>query len=121
MFLQTPVPTSTTDWCISALMRSSITRRPCVRISVWTCDRRSYVDGSIVWYSSSIPIVRLGFISFAPRDGAWARGASCLRVQQSGPAILARGADGVERARTGELRDGVHDPVQVLLADRMHV
>jgi hypothetical protein len=31
-------------------------------ISVWMCDRRSNVSGSIVWYSSSMPIENVGFM-----------------------------------------------------------
>ena len=63
MLRQTPVPTSTTDWCISALMRSSSCRLPLAMISALMCERRSNVTGSMVWYSSSIPIVNEGFIS----------------------------------------------------------
>ena len=68
MFLQTPVPTSTTDWCISALTRSWRIILPFARISAWMCERRSRVTGSIVWYSSSIPMVKVGDIE-APMLG----------------------------------------------------
>ncbi len=60
--LQTPVPTSMTDWCISAFTRSWSWRLPFSRISIPMCDRRSYVTGSIVWYSSSMPSVKVGVI-----------------------------------------------------------
>ena len=62
MLRQTPVPTSTTDWCISALMRSSSWRLPFEMISALMCERRSNVAGSIVWYSSSIPMVKEGVV-----------------------------------------------------------
>jgi hypothetical protein len=45
MLRQTPVPTSTTDWCISALMRSSSCRLPFAMISALMCERRSNVTG----------------------------------------------------------------------------
>jgi hypothetical protein len=60
-FAQTPVPTSMTDWCISAFTFSCIRRLPSWTISVAMCERRSNVTGSTVWYSSSIPMVKEGF------------------------------------------------------------
>jgi hypothetical protein len=63
MSLQTPVPTSTTDWCNSALTFSCSTRWPFAMSSVWMCERRSNVAGSIVWYSSSIPIEKDGLMA----------------------------------------------------------
>src|SRR5437868_10586969 len=62
MLAQTRVPTSTTDWCISALTRSCNRSLPFSIISAWICERRSRVTGSTVWYSSSIPMVKVGFI-----------------------------------------------------------
>ncbi|MNC97022.1 hypothetical protein D3C83_145490 [compost metagenome] len=62
MLRQTPVPTSTTDWCISALMRSSSCRLPFEMISALMCERRSKVTGSMVWYSSSMPMEKDGFM-----------------------------------------------------------
>ena len=66
MLRQTPVPTSTTDWCISALTRSSSCRLPFAMISVSMCERRSNVTGSTVWYSSSIPMVKDGVMRHRP-------------------------------------------------------
>src|SRR5438045_8880718 len=60
MLLQTRVPTSMTDWCISALTRCSRRSLPFASISVAMCERRSRVSGSMVWYSSSMPSVKLG-------------------------------------------------------------
>ena len=59
---QMPVPTSITDWCISALTFSLRRSLPCAISSVLMCERRSSVSGSIVWYSSSMPSVKEGFI-----------------------------------------------------------
>ena len=42
MLRQTPVPTSTTDWCISALIRSSSWRLPFAMISV--VDVRAQIE-----------------------------------------------------------------------------
>src|SRR5271165_2223063 len=56
------VPTSTTDWCISALTRSSSRRLPLASISVAMCERKSRLTGSMVWYSSSMPMVKVGRI-----------------------------------------------------------
>src|ERR1700761_8768335 len=62
MLLQMRVPTSMTDWCISAFTRSSSRSLPLLSISVAMCERRSRVSGSTVWYSSSIPRVKVGRI-----------------------------------------------------------
>ena len=51
MSRHTPVPTSTTDWCISALTFSFSTRLPCAISSVWMCERRSNalgIDGLVL-------------------------------------------------------------------------
>jgi hypothetical protein len=66
MLRHTPVPTSTTDWCISDLTFSFITRLPCAISSVWMCERRSKVTGSTVWYSSSMPIENEGGFMAGP-------------------------------------------------------
>ena len=55
MLLQTRVPTSTTEVCISAFTRSCSRILPAASISVSICERRSRVTGSTVWYSSSMP------------------------------------------------------------------
>ena len=60
MVLHTWVPTSMTDWCISALTRSSSRSLPLASISVAMCERRSRVWGSTVWYSSSMPRLKDG-------------------------------------------------------------
>src|ERR1700761_7227392 len=60
MLLQMRVPTSMTDWCISALTRSSRRSLPLASISVAMCERRSRVSGSTIWYSSSMPSVKDG-------------------------------------------------------------
>ena len=58
-FLQILVPTSTTDWCISALTCSfNIVLAPSTILDKW--DRKSLVFGSIIWYSSSTPSVKTG-------------------------------------------------------------
>ena len=66
MLLQTEVPTSTTDWCISALTRSCKSSLPFSIISAWMWERRSRVTGSTVWYSSSIPMVKVGSMGTEP-------------------------------------------------------
>ena len=70
MSRQTPVPTSTTDWCISALTFSFSTRLPCAISSVWMCERSSKLSGSTIWYSSSIPMVNDGGFTAGPAAAA---------------------------------------------------
>ncbi len=62
MFRHTPVPTSTTDWCISAFTCSWSLRWPWAMNSALMCERRSKVTGSMVWYSSSMPMEKDGFM-----------------------------------------------------------
>src|SRR5512140_480160 len=70
--LHTFVPTSTIDWCSSGFTCSRMMRSPS-RIS-WMYDFSSRVSGSIIWYSSSIPIVSEGaFIALPVRDGRSSR------------------------------------------------
>ena len=63
MLRQMPVPTSTTDTCISGLTRSFNWSRPLAMISALMCDRRSRLIGSMVMNSSSMPMFRLGFMA----------------------------------------------------------
>ena len=86
MLLQTEVPTSTTDWCISALTRSCSSSLPFSIISAWICERRSRVTGSTVWYSSSMPMVKVGSMGTAlPGDSLAASliPAACLKAGTS--------------------------------------
>ena len=56
---QISVPTSTIDWCNSALICSLSTSFPASSICVMY-DFSSPVAGSMIWYSSSMPSVRDG-------------------------------------------------------------
>src|SRR5664279_5756969 len=74
-----------TAWCISALAREFVDKIALGRISDWICERRSSVSGSIVWYSSSIPMLRLGrFICVTP----WSRSLEPLRLWQPSVPLL---------------------------------
>src|ERR1035441_4285323 len=106
MFLQTWVPTSMTAWCISALARELVDKIALGRISDWMCDRRSSVSGSIVWYSSSIPILRLGrFICLPLGSALWSLhgfdGLRCRFCLDSCRAAAQKGAPPVFRHFAG--------------------
>ena len=54
---QMPVPTSTTDWCISALMASCSSVLPFSMISAAICERqiaRNRIDGLILFFDTNI-------------------------------------------------------------------
>src|SRR6478736_4008625 len=98
-------------------MRSSSWRWPLAMISALMCERRSNVTGSIVWYSSSMPIEKEGFMRLAV--DSW-RLAVASTSQELAPTI------GGRRCRLGrllhrEIGDGVDDPVEVGAADRMQI
>src|SRR5580700_3522124 len=121
--LQTPVPTSITDWCISGFMDSFRRTLPLAMISISIWERRSRVSGSMVWYSSSMPIVKLGFMwkhrlpygrgSVTLRASSRCPGSPGFWIQEICPAQL------FHHARTGlGLLDGqigycIHDPLEV--------
>src|SRR5215471_16933808 len=115
MSLQIPVPTSTTDWCISGLTRSFRIRLPSSRSS-WTWECSSRVSGSMIWNSSSTPRVKAGRCrtALAPGPGRGGRGEEFI-----GP--------GGDRARAlpdtldQPARGMLEDPVEVVLADRVEV
>src|ERR1051326_609240 len=73
-------------------------------ISASMCERRSRVTGSMVWYSSSMPMVKLGRIGLQKCHPP-----QFLRLHR-----LARDLYRVIRPR-------LHDPVEVLLAHRIAI
>ena len=108
MSVQTPVPTSITDWCISALTRSCSCRLPFSMISVWMCERRSNghrIDGLV-------------FLLDAEREG---RAVSWLSLQQRVPAIASPVAAVASALRTASSATAFDDPVEVVVADRVQV
>src|ERR1700685_737522 len=129
MSLQMPVPPSTTDWCISAFTASLSSILPLEMISESMCDRRSRVSGSMVWYSSSIPIVRLGLIlpssykGESPESTLTGRGARLggIAHQEMAPTVLH-----LRRLLTAGLADRelsyvLYHPIEIRLPDRMHI
>ena len=114
MFLQTPVPISTTDWCISGLTRSSSSILPFCTISAWMCERRSRVTGSTVWYSSSIPMLR------ARSEHSIRRLIGCLRptVPETSPSDTPAAAGGASALRDRHVRHRLHDPAEILRPHR---
>src|ERR1041384_4727026 len=110
----TLVPTSTMDWGSSGFTSPS-TRDSSFRISVMY-ERSSRVAGSMIWYSSSIPIVREGgfmrprFSSLLDDERRHRRASARRHVHQRG-----RAPPGETAVRVGAAEDErrrVHDPVR---------
>ena len=110
MLRQTPVPTSTTDWCISGFTRSCSSRLPFAMISASMCERRSRVTGSMVWYSSSMPMVKLGRLHVL---------SPCSR--NAAQRYVERRRGGSSAFRTASSATAFDDPLEVVLADRVQV
>src|SRR5215469_2603629 len=91
------------------------------------CDRRSRVSGSIVWYSSSIPMLRLGrFIVLTFRGGSrnlhsYPAAGRRLPGEEGAPTILGNLAGVLLGFANRQLGDGVHNPVEILLAHGVNV
>src|ERR1039458_6565369 len=101
------------------------------------CDRRSRDSRSMVWYSSSMPMLRLGGFIGSPFGRSCAGFPRCRRLlrgrvlrlgglirvaaQEGAPAVLGSHAGMLVGLADRQLRDGVHDPVEVFLADRVYI
>src|SRR5437588_8902396 len=97
------------------------------------CDRRSRVTGSMVWYSSSTPMVKVGFFIsfFAPGAGSALRCfgfggrnslACCARLlfwalQEFAPAIVPCCSAAVLGIVHRKLGHGVNNPGKIFRAD----
>src|ERR1019366_3584558 len=138
MCLQTRVPTSITDWCISGLTASCSASLALGRISDAMCERRWRVSGSIVGYSSSMPMLRLGrsiwlflgrslgrlfgrrrrFRSLLLRLGTRFRR---VAAEKRTPAIFRSQAGVLPGFTNRQFRHGVHNPVEIFLAHRVYI
>src|SRR6185312_9645448 len=101
------------------------------------CERRSRVLGSMVWYSSSIPMVNEGFMRRLRlgSHGSLRRGfgfgfRACLAggtlgrsgaAQHRCPAELLCWILVAQCFLHRQLSDRVHDPLEILLTNRVHV
>src|SRR5438128_1929797 len=72
------------------------------------CERRSRVSGSMVWYSSSIPMVKLGFIGLPRRARTSGAG-----VQEIGPPHLRHDQRALLRLLDRQVGHRIHDPLEV--------
>src|SRR5271166_1229483 len=135
---QTLVPTSMTAWCISGLTASCSARLALGRISEAMWERRSRVSGSMVWYSSSIPMLRLGrsiclslcrpYRRFLWRRSFFRRGFFgpgsrfvIVAVQKRAPAKLRREASVLLGFAHRQLRHVIHNPIKIRLSHRVHI
>src|SRR5437764_8121063 len=73
------------------------------------CDRRSRDSGSMVWYSSSMPMVKLGRLDITLR-----RSFRDLRGEEPRPVQLRCDRIGSQRTINRHIRNGVDDPLEIL-------
>src|SRR5579872_1902150 len=84
-------------------------------ISESICERRSRVSGSMTWYSSSIPKVKLGFMA--------CRLSSCCfgAAQKTAPVEIRLWLLVAQCFVDCQLRDTFDHPLKISFADRMNV